>query len=362
AHVALPFTSAGTSDALFDAESLSSAIESEKDIESAFHLFYNNRISSITEHNNLGRRLKKSFLYPDAGGKNQFEVPLVDQKKISIKNNEVKNKMEILYFTDPICSTCWSIQPQLRKFKIDYSENFDFEHIMGGLLPSWNNFNRGGITQPKDVYAHWIEALRQSGMPVDGTIWLSQPLSSSFPPSIAFKAASIQNKEKAVALLRMLNENLFIHNLNIADLEVISNAAKEVGLDPPRLLMDWEKAEILFNKDLMITAENNVAVFPTMIFKMNGSVVATLIGEQNYTSMENILLQYYPDCKKNSIDNLPKEIFKTFDSITLAEFKFINNHSSNREAKHILNSLLNEGYIIERKSPAGSLFLSTIAA
>jgi 2-polyprenyl-6-methoxyphenol hydroxylase-like FAD-dependent oxidoreductase/predicted DsbA family dithiol-disulfide isomerase len=362
AHVALPFTSAGTSDALFDAECLSSAIESEKDFESAFQLFYNNRISSITEHNTHGRRLKQAFLNPNADGKNEFEVPLVDQKKISSTNKVAKNKMEILYFTDPICSTCWSMQPHLRKFKINYSGNFDFEHVMGGLLPSWNNFNRGGITQPEDVYPHWLEELRHSGMPVDGTIWLSQPLSSSFPPSIAFKAADLQNKEKAVALLRRLNEYLFIYNLNIATPNVISTAAEDVGLDVSRLLKDWQNAETLFHKDLRITAENHVVVFPTMIFKMNGEVVATLKGEQDYASMENIFLQYNPDCKKNFINDLSKEIFKNFDTITFAEFKYINNHSSNREAKQKLNSLLNEGYIIERKSPAGSLFLSTIAA
>ena len=30
-----------------------------------------------------------------------------------ISNNQIK----VLYFTDPICSACWAIEPQLKKLK-----------------------------------------------------------------------------------------------------------------------------------------------------------------------------------------------------------------------------------------------------
>ena len=31
---------------------------------------------------------------------------------------EIKKPIKILYFTDPICSSCWGIEPQLRKLKL----------------------------------------------------------------------------------------------------------------------------------------------------------------------------------------------------------------------------------------------------
>ena len=31
-------------------------------------------------------------------------------------------------------------------------------------------------------------------MPIDGDVWLEDPLNSSYPPSIAFKAAEMQDK------------------------------------------------------------------------------------------------------------------------------------------------------------------------
>ena len=61
------------------------------------------------------------------------------------------DKIKIIYFTDPICSSCWGIEPQLRKFKLEYSESVDIEYRMGGLLPSWDIYNSGGISKPSDV-------------------------------------------------------------------------------------------------------------------------------------------------------------------------------------------------------------------
>ena len=44
----------------------------------------------------------------------------------------VQKPIKIVYFTDPICSSCWGIEPQLRKLKLTYSAFFDIEYRMGG--------------------------------------------------------------------------------------------------------------------------------------------------------------------------------------------------------------------------------------
>src|SRR6187402_2030893 len=89
--------------------------------------------------------------------------------------------VQIDYFTDPICSACWGIEPQLRKLKLEYGAYVNITYHMGGLLPSWNGFNGGGITKPSDVAHHWVEASRYYQMPIDGDIWLEDPLDSSYP-------------------------------------------------------------------------------------------------------------------------------------------------------------------------------------
>ena len=79
------------------------------------------------------------------------EIPT--NKTSSTNSNSVKaNKktVKIIYFTDPICSSCWGIEPQLRKLKLEYGDNIEIEYRMGGLLKDWS-YNSGGISKPSDV-------------------------------------------------------------------------------------------------------------------------------------------------------------------------------------------------------------------
>lgn len=118
--------------------------------------------------------------------------------------------IQIVYFTDPICSSCWGIEPQLRRLKLEYGAFFDIEYRMGGLLPSWDIYNSGGISKPSDVAHHWDEVSAYYEMPIDGDVWLEDPLHSSYPPSVAFKAAQIQSNEKALLFMRRIREMVFL--------------------------------------------------------------------------------------------------------------------------------------------------------
>ena len=120
-----------------------------------------------------------------------------------------KGKIRLIYYTDPICSSCWGIEPQLRKLKLEYGNGIEIEYRMGGLLPDWS-YNSGGISKPSDVAHHWDEVSAYYDMPIDGDVWLEDPLNSSYPPSIAFKAAQLQSGEKAILFLRELREMVFL--------------------------------------------------------------------------------------------------------------------------------------------------------
>lgn len=62
AHVALPFTSAGTTNAMLDAKTLSYCLLHYPNLKTAFSAYYQLRAESINEHVNLGRSLRDSFL------------------------------------------------------------------------------------------------------------------------------------------------------------------------------------------------------------------------------------------------------------------------------------------------------------
>jgi predicted DsbA family dithiol-disulfide isomerase len=69
----------------------------------------------------------------------------------------MKEKLNVLYFTDPICSACWIVEADLRKLVAEYGASIQFKTIMGGLLPDWEGFSSQGITKPADVATHWRE-------------------------------------------------------------------------------------------------------------------------------------------------------------------------------------------------------------
>ena len=40
----------------------------------------------------------------------------------------MEDKINIIFFTDPICSTCWGIEPHINKFKLEYGHLVDIEY------------------------------------------------------------------------------------------------------------------------------------------------------------------------------------------------------------------------------------------
>src|SRR5690606_37199953 len=150
-----------------------------------------------------------------------------------------KKAIKVIYFTDPICSPCWGIEPQLRKLKLEYGNSVEIEYRMGCLLKDWSS-NRGCISTPSDVAHHSDEVSVHYDMPIDGDVWLEDPLPSSYPPSIAFKAAQLQDEKKAIVFLREIREMVFLQKKNITKWEHLSFAAERSGLDVAQLKKDYD--------------------------------------------------------------------------------------------------------------------------
>ncbi len=359
AHLAVPFTSAGVTNALYDAELLSFCMEeATNDLNTAFNKFYNKRSAAVTEHLELGRKLKYDFLNPRAVDEDYIELPLIKMSLVEKPLPLEKKDIEIIYFTDPICSTCWTIQPQLRKLRSTYGNSIDFKYVMAGLLPSWNNYNRGGIKSPSDVVDHWNSESVKSGMPIDSSVWTNDPLTSSYSPSVAFKAAQIQDIDKAILLLRRMNELIFLEGGNIARLDVLKKAAYDVGLDAARLLRDInKKALILFKQDLQLTKDMDIKLLPTFVFKVNNEIKDYLIGAQSYEAFEQMIFKLNPSIVKRDLKLSPIEVFNKYPSLTKKEFKFLTN-ANEEETDIILKDLVIKGAIKELQTKAGSIWVS----
>lgn len=269
------------------------------------------------------------------------------------KTNE--KPVKVIYFTDPICSSCWGIEPQLRKLKLEYGNNVEIEYRMGGLLPDWS-YNSGGISKPSDVAHHWDEVSGYYDMPIDGDVWLKDPLDSSYPPSIAFKAAQLQDKTKALDFMRELREMVFLKKKNIAKWEHIAAAAEKVGLDTDQLKADFEgKAKDLFQEDLKLAREMGVRGFPTMFFTNGGGNRETVYGSKPYAFYETAILKINSDTKKSEYSKNWESLFAKYPSLTAKEFSELSG-TPRVESERLLNDLAAKGTLEKFTTKNGSIW------
>ena len=283
------------------------------------------------------------------------EMP-VSITETTLQTEAASNKLlKIIYFTDPICSSCWGIEPQLRKLKLEYGDYVEIDYRMGGLLPDWS-YNSGGISKPSDVAHHWDEVSRHYDMPIDGDVWLEDPLDSSYPPSIAFKAAQLQDPDKAIYFLRRLREMVFLEKINIAKWENLAAAATEVGLNAEQLESDFNgRAKDLFNEDLQLGLQLGVRGFPTLFFVDSEGDQEKVYGTKPYSAYEDALLKQLPGASKKEIDADWGKLFSIYNTLTAREFSELS-QTPRQQAEQLLQGLAKLGILNERVTKNGSLW------
>ncbi len=264
-------------------------------------------------------------------------------------------KVKMIYFTDPICSACWGIEPQLRKLKLEYGDHFEIEYRMGGLLKSWQSYGGNDVSGPASVADHWEEAAKHYQMPIDANVWREDPLQSSYPASIAFKAAQLQDEQKAIKLLRRLREMVFVEKKNIAKGGNILQAAEECGLDTQQLMVDYAgRATAFFEEDLEITKQWGVRGFPTIYFTSEDGSKLKLYGSSSYEQYETALLQLLPGITKKVLKD-DDAIFQSYSTIAEKELAVIRETGLDK-AIHDLHLMKEAGTFSKISTPYGSLW------
>lgn len=273
----------------------------------------------------------------------------------TLPDQKTAKAVKIIYFTDPICSSCWGIEPQLRKLKLEYGKEIEVEYRMGGLLPDWS-YNSGGISKPSDVAHHWDEVSAYYDMPIDGDVWLTDPLDSSYPPSIAFKAAQIQDKEKALLFLREMREMVFLKKKNIAKWEQIAAAAKKTGLNTDQLKADIQNSgKTGFEEDLKQARESGVRGFPTLFFVNAAGAKEIVYGSKPYSAFEAAILKIHPKAVKASYAATWEELFAKYSSLTAKEFTELSG-KTRQESEQLLNQLATQGALEKWTTKNGSIW------
>lgn len=74
----------------------------------------------------IEERKNPLFCDPETG---VCEIPVLHTTSdTSVQVADSHKPIRVIYFTDPICSSCWGIEPQLRKLKLEYGHLLNFEY------------------------------------------------------------------------------------------------------------------------------------------------------------------------------------------------------------------------------------------
>jgi len=267
--------------------------------------------------------------------------------------------VKLVYYTDPICSSCWLAEPFLNKLLIEYGDNLDIEVRMGGLLESWEYYQPSNSTLPKELYLSemWTSLGRKYGVIMDGKIWTDYPIQSSFPACIAYYAAKKQGNKKALHFLHTLREMVFLQHKDISNEHHVISAAIQCKLDLGQFVTDFKSgiAEHDFKRDLIERDIWKINSYPSMVFynesfqykKYVKHINSNNRGEDIYKDWEDIMFELSDGkIQKKKAETNAIKILKNFYGMTTTELNSINEEGVEK-VNADLNIAFNNGDVIK---------------
>ncbi len=215
---------------------------------------------------------------------------------------EHQTPLEIIEFTDPVCTWCWGSEPILRKLQARYKDQIRIGFIMGGLVEDihqfyddWNHIGGDPVASNRSIVAHWKEASHRHGMPVkeEGFALFSDEYPSTYPQNVAYKAAQMENQVLADKLLRRMREATSAEAKITSQIEVLAELVSEVGLDLPQWLEHMEdgSAEKAFREDQKLMHHYSVTGFPSFLIRY-GKKEMVLRGYQKYATFQSVIKMF----------------------------------------------------------------------
>ncbi len=149
--------------------------------------------------------------------------------------------VEVIEYTDPICSWAWGSEPKLRLLRWRHGHRCDWRVVMGGLVgdatrgrADWDPTLAAG-----PMSAYWKQTNHFTGQPYPRP--MRRMAASTDPAGRAVKAALLQGPDVADRVLRRFRESIFVFGVVPDTPESFADAVGGLpGLDVDRWLDDLE--------------------------------------------------------------------------------------------------------------------------
>ncbi len=156
-------------------------------------------------------------------------------------------EIEVVEFTDPVCSYAWGTEPKMRRLQWQYGDRLRLRRVVAGLMADGWEVNAGLALDdpalPPAVCEYWRDVHNLTGMPYPTT--LSHIWTSSEAACRLVKAAELQGADPADRFLRRLRESWFVFGRPADTVErAVATAAGIDGLDSDRLGRDAASAAV----------------------------------------------------------------------------------------------------------------------
>lgn len=210
------------------------------------------------------------------------------------------DRIDIEYFTDPLCCWSWAFEPHWRRFVNEYKDRINWRYRMVGMIPDWSKYSDpvNDISRPAQMGPLWMQVKHTTGINIDANIWLEDPPQSSFPACMAVKCAEMQSAAAADILLYQLRKAVMTEKKNIAKPEIILKIAEESAweykvLDYRKLKNDFtlNKAAMLFKEDLQKTKLNEIGRYPALTMLNAEGKGLVIVGYRPYPVLVAALMQ-----------------------------------------------------------------------
>lgn len=269
-------------------------------------------------------------------------------------------KIKVFYFSDPVCSTCWMVDPYIKKLVDEYGTILDFHVKMGGLMDS---FDRLAEQSDGDLALNlgnlWDRQTEHYGVLMDGSIWRNKPISSSIPASVAFFAVLMQSKSLADKFIRIVREMLFLQNKDVSEEHHLIAAAIQAGVDIDafREAMTDGSAHALFEQAQDEREKYGIQYFPTLVFINSQGIVEKgmePVGEFTfkaiYESWEAALFKLTNGNPRKMIKSRTAlEVLKKENRVALSELVVLCSLSE-ESIKKELSLLIADGLVVNEKN------------
>ncbi len=284
----------------------------------------------------------------------------------------MNNVVEIIEFTDPVCTWCWGSEPVLRKLETKFGEQVKISFVMAGLVKdimsfydSYNDIGIDPVRSNTNIAKHWLEASERHGMPVqsEGFKLFSKQYPSTYPQNIAYKAAQIQDQMLADRYLRRIREASAAEARLTSTTEVLVELAAEAGLDIARFLDDFSNgaAQKAFEEDLALTAQYQARGYPTFLIRC-GEKETLLRGYKRYEEFKAVMELLTDGAIRERLVPASEEtimaFIRTYGSVAPIEIKMAFD-LTDAELKSIVDSLLARQMIARREAGNGYFVLPT---